>query len=403
MRLLIVGGGPAALATARGYREAGGDGDVTLLTPRADASRTPARRSPRSSCAARSTTTDLPIEDAGWYADHGVDVRLGAEVETLDPGRAHARCSARARRSRYDACVLATGAEPTPLPVPGATEEWVLTAAQPRDRARAARPRRSRRRPRSSSARASSAARPPRRWPCAASKSRSSPTRRSPQRHGSATRPAARIQRLARGRSASSWCSAPRVEAIGEHACTSRARPPIGRPDPDGRRRQPCAGLAETAGLDDAATAGSSSTRTCARRAEDVYAAGDVALAHNAAAGRHLAVEHWGEALNMGEVAGRDDRRRGRAVGRRPRLLVDDRRAHAQVRRLGRRLRRDRASSTTAAARGRSGTAPRARPSACSPTSATRTTSAAASWSRPERRCREQRRASSSPRATRRS
>ena len=39
--------------------------------------------------------------------------------------------------------------------------------------------------------------------------------------------------------------------------------------------------------------------------AEDVYAAGDVALAHNAAAGRHLAVEHWGEALNMGEVAGR--------------------------------------------------------------------------------------------------
>ena len=35
MRLLIVGGGPAALAAARGYREAGGDGDVTLVTPEA--------------------------------------------------------------------------------------------------------------------------------------------------------------------------------------------------------------------------------------------------------------------------------------------------------------------------------------------------------------------------------
>jgi NADPH-dependent 2,4-dienoyl-CoA reductase/sulfur reductase-like enzyme len=36
-----------------------------------------------------------------------------------------------------------------------------------------------------------------------------------------------------------------------------------------------------------------------------ILAAGDVARAFNAAAGRHLAVEHWGEALAMGEVAGR--------------------------------------------------------------------------------------------------
>ena len=47
----------------------------------------------------------------------------------------------------------------------------------------------------------------------------------------------------------------------------------------------------------------------------NVYAVGDVAHAHNAAAGRRLAVEHWGEALNMGEVAGTHDRRRGRASG----------------------------------------------------------------------------------------
>jgi NADPH-dependent 2,4-dienoyl-CoA reductase/sulfur reductase-like enzyme len=35
-----------------------------------------------------------------------------------------------------------------------------------------------------------------------------------------------------------------------------------------------------------------------------VFAAGDVAFAHNAGAGRSLRVEHWGEALRMGEVAG---------------------------------------------------------------------------------------------------
>ena len=46
-----------------------------------------------------------------------------------------------------------------------------------------------------------------------------------------------------------------------------------------------------------------------------------------------------------------------------------------------------RASSSTATARGRSGTGPRAVPSACSPTIETRTTRAGAGWSRPEPRC----------------
>jgi NADPH-dependent 2,4-dienoyl-CoA reductase/sulfur reductase-like enzyme len=35
-----------------------------------------------------------------------------------------------------------------------------------------------------------------------------------------------------------------------------------------------------------------------------LFAAGDVAFAHNATAGRSLIVEHWGEALEMGRVAG---------------------------------------------------------------------------------------------------
>jgi len=38
--------------------------------------------------------------------------------------------------------------------------------------------------------------------------------------------------------------------------------------------------------------------------APGVFAAGDVALAYNPTAGRRLRVEHWGEALRMGEVAG---------------------------------------------------------------------------------------------------
>src|SRR5581483_7884439 len=37
-----------------------------------------------------------------------------------------------------------------------------------------------------------------------------------------------------------------------------------------------------------------------------LYAAGDVAFARNATAGRRLRVEHWGDALGQGEVAGRN-------------------------------------------------------------------------------------------------
>jgi 3-phenylpropionate/trans-cinnamate dioxygenase ferredoxin reductase subunit len=38
--------------------------------------------------------------------------------------------------------------------------------------------------------------------------------------------------------------------------------------------------------------------------ADGVFAAGDVASAFNAAAGRHLPVEHWQDAMDQGEVAG---------------------------------------------------------------------------------------------------
>src|SRR5262245_48162587 len=124
MRLLIVGGGPAALATARAYREAQGDGDVTILTPELAV---PYTRPALSKGFLRGELDDgeLPIEDEAWYENQGVDVRLGAEAQTLDPA-ARTLLLGSGETLSYDACVVATGAEPAVLPVPGATEEWVL-------------------------------------------------------------------------------------------------------------------------------------------------------------------------------------------------------------------------------------------------------------------------------------
>ena len=66
----------------------------------------------------------------------------------------------------------------------------------------------------------------------------------------------------------------------------------------------PAVGLAEAAGPGRGGRPGvtDASMRTSADR---VFAAGDIALAENPTAGRRLPVEHWGEALTQGEVAGR--------------------------------------------------------------------------------------------------
>jgi 3-phenylpropionate/trans-cinnamate dioxygenase ferredoxin reductase component len=66
---------------------------------------------------------------------------------------------------------------------------------------------------------------------------------------------------------------------------------------------QPRTELADCAGLMIAKEAIVTDARM--RAGQRVLAAGDVAYAHNRTAGRRLRVEHWGDALGQGEVAGR--------------------------------------------------------------------------------------------------
>jgi NADPH-dependent 2,4-dienoyl-CoA reductase/sulfur reductase-like enzyme len=67
---------------------------------------------------------------------------------------------------------------------------------------------------------------------------------------------------------------------------------------------RPRSELADPAGLDreDSAIAVASTMRSSDPA---ILAVGDVALAHNSAAGRAIRVEHWGDALGHGQVAGR--------------------------------------------------------------------------------------------------
>ncbi len=120
--VLILGGGPAGFSAARAYRDAGGAGPVAIVT---DEHRMPYNRPPLTKDLLRgdSTEADLPLEDETWPAAHGVDL-ISGHAATLDSEAGSVTLSG-GRELRYRRCVIATGAEPTRLDVPGADDPAV--------------------------------------------------------------------------------------------------------------------------------------------------------------------------------------------------------------------------------------------------------------------------------------
>jgi 3-phenylpropionate/trans-cinnamate dioxygenase ferredoxin reductase component len=120
--LLVVGGGPAGLSAVRAYRDAGAGDAVAII---ADEGRMPYHRPPLTKELLRgeSTEADLPLEDEGWLDERRVDLVAGRAVG-LDAERRRVTLSG-GRELGYASCLLATGAEPTRLPVPGSDRPWV--------------------------------------------------------------------------------------------------------------------------------------------------------------------------------------------------------------------------------------------------------------------------------------
>ncbi|HTX47299.1 MAG TPA: NAD(P)/FAD-dependent oxidoreductase [Solirubrobacteraceae bacterium] len=120
--LLVVGGGPAGLSAARGYREAGGTGAVAIVT---DEYRMPYSRPPLTKELLRGEVgeDELPLEEEHWLGRMDVGL-IGGRAVALDPASRTVSVSG-GRELRYHECVLATGAEPTRLPVRGADDPGV--------------------------------------------------------------------------------------------------------------------------------------------------------------------------------------------------------------------------------------------------------------------------------------
>ena len=120
--LVVLGGGPAAFAAARGYRDAGGSGEVAIV---ADERRLPYNRPSLSKELLRGEMDEreLPLADDEWLGSEDVRLLGGAAVAIDASERTVALAGGEV--VGYDNCVLATGGEPTRLPVPGADDRTV--------------------------------------------------------------------------------------------------------------------------------------------------------------------------------------------------------------------------------------------------------------------------------------
>ena len=117
--VVIVGGGAAAQAASETLRREGYGGPITVLSADADP---PCDRPNLSKDYLAGTASDdwIPLRDAAFYQQHAIDLRLGARVVAIDTQQRLVRNQDGSSVS-YGALLVATGAEPVRLDVPGAT------------------------------------------------------------------------------------------------------------------------------------------------------------------------------------------------------------------------------------------------------------------------------------------
>jgi 3-phenylpropionate/trans-cinnamate dioxygenase ferredoxin reductase component len=301
--LVVVGGGPAGLSAARAYRDARGHGAVAIVT---DEHRMPYNRPPLTKELLRGEADEdeLPIESEAWLGEHEVSLVSGRAVGLDAAGRVVALSGG--RELGYRNCLLATGAEPTRLPVPGA-DHPAVRVIRTLDHVREL----TRRLGDGDSVVVIGSGF----IGCeiaASLRRRGHPVSLiSDEPHPNAERlgveAAARIHRWLDEEGVKVGFGAEVDEIMARDGMLEVRAGPVraqGNVIVMATGVAPRGELAAAAGIE--LDAGAVPTDAAMRTAQPgLYAAGDVALAHNGRAGRRLRVEHWGDALGQGEVAGR--------------------------------------------------------------------------------------------------
>jgi apoptosis-inducing factor 3 len=124
-KIVIVGGGAAGFAAAEMLRRRDYRGSIAMLS---DDSAPPVDRPNLSKdYLAGSAPEDwLPLRPDEFYAESGIDLRLKTSVAKIEP-REREVVTAAGQRLSYDRLLLATGAEPVRLDMPGFDQPHVYT------------------------------------------------------------------------------------------------------------------------------------------------------------------------------------------------------------------------------------------------------------------------------------
>ena len=293
--LIVVGSGPAGVAAAESFREHNTSGRVRILTTDRDL---PYARPPLSKEYLRGQTDDVGLHPQWWFDHKTIELVHNTTVDGLDLAERSVRAGD--RRFRYDALILACGAAPVAPPMPGGARARLLRsladAAALREAAKDA-----------STAVVIGAGF----IGCEAAASLAlrgmSVTLVAPEtlpqeaRLGSAAAERLRELVIQAGARYVGGVNVEEINDVGlrlDNGVTIDCDLILAATGVAPQHR-----LAADAGLDvrDSRIVVDTDMSTSTK---GVYAAGDVALARHAVAGRHLAIEHWQDATDQGAIAG---------------------------------------------------------------------------------------------------
>ena len=295
--LIVVGSGPAGLSAAEAFRQHNPHDPVRILTddPALSYARPPLSKEFLRGVA---DSADAQLHSAQWFDDRNIELVQTARVDGIDRTQQHV--TAAGKRYAYQFLVLACGAKPSPFPVPGGDNALLLRSLSEATTLRAA------------AAKADSAV-------VIGAGFIGCEAAASLAMRGVATTlvapdPVPQAKRL--GEDAGSRILE-FLTATGAHFASLKSVSAIDDGTvhlDDGSTINgdlilaatgvtPQSALATDAGItaSDGRIVVDAQLRTSA---ENIYAAGDVAFAHNNTAGRRLAVEHWQDAVDQGHIAG---------------------------------------------------------------------------------------------------
>ena len=124
-KIVIVGGGAAGFAATDRLRREGFQGSIVMLSNE-DAAPIDRPNLSKDYLAGSAPEDWVPLRPDSFYSEHGVDLHLNTNVTSID-ARSHEVVLANGSKVPYDRLLLATGAEPVRLSIPGADQPHVHT------------------------------------------------------------------------------------------------------------------------------------------------------------------------------------------------------------------------------------------------------------------------------------